>query len=287
MTRIRFSEAELRTGRADPEQVLRAVQAIDEDGFVALEGVVAREHIRLLRERMREDLPIILARKDVPFNFTRSNVQQDPPPLEPYLFKDVLLNEFVIAVTHAIMGDGVQNDFYSGNTALPSTPQRQPVHVDMGHLWPNMKVATPPYALVVNLTLGAVSAANGSTEIWPGTHRDTSVPLSAGDIKVDQDRLEAQRRARPPLQPELDEGTVLIRDMRLWHAGMPNPSNEPRFMLAMIHWVGWWPCGGRIKVPAAAKEFFEHPVLRTHAEFVEGEIPYLGNNTAYDLEEPS
>jgi len=55
----------------------------------------------------------------------------------------------------------------------------------------------------------------------------------------------------------------------------------------MIHWVGWWPCGGSIKVPAAAKEFFEHPVLRTHAEFVEGEIPYLGNNTAYDLEEPS
>jgi RNA polymerase primary sigma factor len=35
-------------------------------------------------------------------------------------------------------------------------------------------------------------------------------------------------------------GSVLIRDMRLWHNGMPNPSDSVRPMVAMIHWIHWW-----------------------------------------------
>ena len=47
------------------------------------------------------------------------NVQQDPPPFPPYLFRDVLLNDMVIAVTTAVLGTPVKNTMYGGNTAMP------------------------------------------------------------------------------------------------------------------------------------------------------------------------
>ena len=31
------------------------------------------------------------------------------------------------------------------------------------------------------------------------------------------------------------QGDVLIRDRRLWHRGMPNATDEPRHMLALVH----------------------------------------------------
>jgi hypothetical protein len=61
------------------------------------------------------DTSTILARDDIPFNFNVGNIQQDPPPFPPYLFEDVLLNPFVVAITRSILGPGLKNSFYSGN----------------------------------------------------------------------------------------------------------------------------------------------------------------------------
>jgi len=284
MTILEFSPAERAAGKPTRASIETAKEALERDGVVVLNDIVDLDHIATIRDRMLEDLPKVLNRKDAPFNFTKSNVQQDPPPFHPYLFEDVLLNEFVIAVTESVLGPGLYNAYYSGNTALPNTEQRQPVHADLGHLWANSKVATPAYALVVNIPLVDMGAFNGSTEIWPGTHLDTSVAMQAGDITVAEDRLEAQRRVEPPLQPEVKAGSVVIRDIRMWHAGMPNPSDQPRPMIAMIHWVGWWHPGEQPTFPAETREFFEHPVLLTKADFVEGPIDYLGNNEAFDMQ---
>jgi hypothetical protein len=284
MVRIRPTDEEQARGVFGTESIARGIEAIETDGFVVVEDVVDLDHIQRLRERMLEDLPLILEREDAPFNFTRSNVQQDPPPFAPYLFRDVLFNEYAIALTHAVFGDGLYNAFYSGNTALPNTAQRQPVHADMGHLWPNMKHATPAYALVVNIPVVDMHPGNGSTEIWPGTHLDTSVSLQQGDIKVSAEKLAAQREIASPIQPEVRAGSILIRDMRLWHAGMPNPSDDPRPMIAMIHWVGWWPHGEEMTFPAESRDFFEHPILKTRAKYVHGPIDYLRHGEAYDLD---
>lgn len=32
----------------------------------------------------------------------------------------------------------------------------------------------------------------------------------------------------------------MIRDLRLWHAGMPNRTDKVRVMLAMIHFAAWY-----------------------------------------------
>jgi ectoine hydroxylase-related dioxygenase (phytanoyl-CoA dioxygenase family) len=80
---------------------------------------------------------------------------------------------------------------------------------------------------------------NGSTEIWLGTHAGTSIADQEGahgdraSGRIKKDLLEAQRAVRPPSQPIVKKGSIIVRDLRLWHGGKPNLSDEPRVMLAM------------------------------------------------------
>lgn len=283
MIQIEITSAEREQKFLTPEQLQTAVKAIREDGFVVLKDAVDPEHVRILRDRMWADVDRFVNRPDAPFNWNRGNVQQDPPPFPPYLFRDVLANDFAIQVTREILGNGMYNAFYSGNTAMPSD-QRQPVHADMGQLWPNQEVAHPPYALVVNLPAVDMGPENGSTEIWPGTHKDTSVVLQDGDIKVAPEVLEKQRAICPPIQPEVSAGSLLIRDMRLWHAGMPNKTQTPRPMIAMIHFVAWWP-SAPIKLHRDAEELLRHPDLRQHAEYTVDAIDYVNAQSAHEFAE--
>lgn len=240
MNSLSVSASELRAGFLAPETLARAVAALREEGFVVLEDVIAPAHLAVLREQMLKDVAAITSRDDVPFQFTRGHIQQDPPPHAPFLFEDVLLNPLVIQVTKAILGPGLKNQFYSGNTNLPGSPA-QPVHTDSGQLWPNLEQAHPAYALVVNVPVVDMDEHNGSTELWPQTHLDTTMFIQQGDeIKVPADKLEGQRQIVPPLQPKVRAGSVLVRDMRMWHRGVPNHSDSPRPMIAMIHVVGWW-----------------------------------------------
>lgn len=282
MIALELTPAERECGKLTPEHLAAVVGALRKYGVVVLNDVIDLAHLDLLRDRMFEDLQLILARDDAPFNFNTSNVQQDPPPFPPYLFRDVLLNDLVIAVTKAMLGPGLKNSYYSGNTSLPGG-QKQPFHPDVGQLWPDLDTATPPFGFVVNVPLVDMSPANGSTELWPGTHRNTAMCVQQGDIKVPEAALEKQRQINQPLQPSVRRGSALIRDIRLWHRGMPNHTGTPRPMIAMIHWIGWWSNAEPVRFPKGTEGFFEHPDLKTNARFVDGPIDYIRHNQAYDF----
>lgn len=126
----------------------------------------------------------------------------------------------------------------SGNTALPPTesspPASQPIHndADFDHL-------PIPFALVVNVPLVTMTPENGSTEVWLGTHTNTTVADQEGahgdraSGRIKQNLLEARRAIRAPCQPIVKKGSIIVRDLRLWHGGKPNYTSEPRVMLAM------------------------------------------------------
>ncbi len=282
MIALNVSSNELSAGSLHPDTLGKAVEAIRRDGFVVLENVVSLDSIAVLREKALEDVKALLARPDAPFNFNTGNLQQDPPPFPPYLFRDVLVNDFVAQVTGALLGPGVKNAFYSGNTALPSDAC-QPVHPDVGQLWSGMDTASPAFGLVVNVPLVDMSATNGATELWPETHTDTTKDVF-NDIKVSVEDLDRWRNRTTPLQPTVAAGGVVIRDIRLWHRGMPNHSDQPRPMIAMIHWVRWWSDMAPLKFPRGTEALFEHPILNTHAVFVDGPIDYLHSPQAYDFQ---
>ena len=126
----------------------------------------------------------------------------------------------------------------SGNTALPPTPSSppasQPTHNDADFDHPSI-----PFALVVNVPLVTMTPENGSTEIWLGTHQGTTIADQEGEHgdrasgRIKQHLLDARREVRPPSQPVVKKGSIVIRDLRLWHGGKPNLGEDPRVMLAM------------------------------------------------------
>ena len=282
MIELNLSDDEHATRKLKPEHLQRAVTAIRNEGFVLLHRAIDLDHIAILRARMLADVDEILSLDNVPYQFNNGHLQQDPPPFPPYLFRDIVANDFVVEITQAVLGEGVKNSFYSGNTCLPNTSQ-QPLHVDSGQLWPDLAHATPAYSLVVNVPVVDTSPQNGSTELWPGTHLDTN-RTQGEDIKLSPAAEARHRSECLPLQPSVPAGSALVRDIRLWHRGMPNHTQQPRPMIAMIHWPRWWHTGKPLRFPKGSEELFAGSALDTVAEFVDGPIDYIDRNNKYDYQ---
>ena len=284
MTAIELTDEDRSADALVGDRLTAAVAALRTDGFVVLKDVVDPVHLDILHARMIADIESIRSRPDAPYNWNSGNLQQDPPPFPPYLFADVLLNTYAISVTSAILGPGLKNVMYGGNTALPGD-QRQPVHADLGHLWPlsSLEGPQPPAQLVVNVPTVDVSPENGATELWPGTHRELSVGIG-DDIKIAPVQLETRRAIAPPFQPTFDRGSLLIRDIRLWHAGMPNRTDQPRPMIAMVHATEWLATGTPLLFPTGTETFFEHPVLTTAARFTDAGIDYIAVPQGFEFE---
>lgn len=125
---------------------------------------------------------------------------------------------------------------------------RQPVHKDSSFDHPKF-----PYFFIANIPLCDFTVKNGSTEFWLGSHAQTSISeqviatepsqenryIKIGDKTpwIKAEVLDARRKIRPPLQPEVSRGDVMIRDLRTWHAGMPNDSDQHRIMLGLGYQV--------------------------------------------------
>jgi hypothetical protein len=55
-------------------------------------------------------------------------------------------------------------------------------------------------------------------------------------------------------------------------------------MIAMIHTTSWFATPS-LRFPRGTEEFFDHPHLRTVAEYVDGQIDYLNEPQAYEFSE--
>lgn len=139
-------------------------------------------------------------------------------------------------------------------------PQRQPVHSDADFAHP-----THPFALVVNVPLIDFTPENGSTELWLGTHTGDLSGLQVqegahGDRasgRIREELLTERRKVRGPSQPKIKKGSIVVRDLRLWHAGMPNLTDEVRVMLAMIHFAPWYRNPMRLEFSESVKGAIE------------------------------
>ena len=281
MNEIQINNKERLIKHLSQQNLNKAVEAIREDGYVIIHDIIEQSNISALRSRMMTDINKILSLDIVPYQFKKGHIQQDPPPFKPFLFRDILVNPFVIDVSHYLLGDGVKNAFYSGNCCLPGS-QRQPVHFDMGHLWPNWPNSHPAHALVVNVPIVDMNPENGSTELWPQTHLNTTSNDKTKDIKIPSRIIEAHRQKIKPFQPKIPIGSILIRDIRLWHCGMPNKTDTPRPMIAMIHYPRWYETGIPIQFATGSEEVLKDERLTTVATFLNKPIDYIGHNNTYD-----
>ncbi|RKU15195.1 hypothetical protein C6500_21115 [Candidatus Poribacteria bacterium] len=260
---ITVQPEELTAGKLTDVHVEQAITAIRVDGYVILENVINHDHLDILRERMDADSQILInAEKWGGAGRLKGHLQQGPPPFAPYIFTDIVANPYVVQVTKELLGSGVYNNFYNGNTNCPGSTT-QPLHRDGAHLWPNQEVAHPTTEVVVNISPQDTTEENGSVELWPGSH------LQVGDGGVDEEQEEARRKICPPIRGNAKKGSTLIRDMRLWHRGVPNPSDKPRHMIALIYRVSWLKSNRRLKYKTGCEAAFENSDLDHNAEFLD------------------
>ena len=68
---------------------------------------------------------------------------------------------------------------------------------------------------------------------------------------------------------------MLLRDSRLWHRGVPNPSDEYRHMIAMVVVSAGKPRGRPIVFSRNCEALLSSAPLRFHATFTDEPIDYL------------
>ncbi|CAK7201575.1 hypothetical protein SEUCBS139899_004281 [Sporothrix eucalyptigena] len=274
---VQLTDEERTTGELSLEHIGIAVSAMHRDGLVVLENAVDVAHMDAINTILVKDAEEMAKMESTHFNGNSvdgrptGNMSQGPPLDPDLLFEDIWANVPASAVLSAVLGPKPHVNYVNGNTALGGFGDaRQRVHADLF-----FNHAQFPFAVVANYYLVDVSPANGSTELWLGSHRDTSfrdhrncpgaqaakpTELKDGEaIKgelefgIRDERLDARRQVAPPMQPTIRKGSVVLRDLRLWHAGLANPSADPRIMLAFVHTPWWYACPARVVLPASAE----------------------------------
>ncbi|OCT52245.1 phytanoyl-CoA dioxygenase family protein [Cladophialophora carrionii] len=293
------------SGKPTLDIITEGVSFLHKDGIIVLDNAIDVAHIDTLNDKLSPEALEIANDPDHHFNFGKHtrNMDQAPPPTRELMFKDVWCNPFAAAILSAVIGPKPVIHYANGNTALKADPKgRQPVHSDCEFAHP----AYFPFAYVININLVDVTPRNGGTEVWVGSHhvsvhethnrysghgdRDgQDVQGSDGDgdiggegggeglLTIKSRYLDDRRKHSPPIQISTKKGSLIIRDLRLWHAGMPNLTDEPRIMLAFVASPNWWQGRSKIALPADVKDMVEQWAREEHsllydAEWIEGEV---------------
>jgi ectoine hydroxylase-related dioxygenase (phytanoyl-CoA dioxygenase family) len=250
LVEVKPSGEEIARGRLNDAHIKLFLSGMHRDGVVILRDIIDPAHLEKINEFMIQDTEDEMRKDDTHRNFGVENLQQGPPvaPSE-YFFDDVYLNPILFHAVTLYLGPDAKWDLTTGNNAVPHGTRRQPVHSDA-----MCKHPPAPFYVVANVYTVDTSPSNGSTEIWLGTHHFNSEaqtpPGPRGETHILPKYVEDREKTLRGFQPTVKRGSVLFRDMRLWHAGMPNKSDATRFMIALGFSSSWWHGTMRFRIPA-------------------------------------
>lgn len=177
------------------------------------------------------------------------HLQQSPPRHAPWVTAGWVANPIIEQIATAVLGEGCYVSYCDGNTALPGSGY-QSLHIDSPSPWPTASAAAAAGEafpartthLIVNFAPIAVDERRGAIEVWPGTHLATEA--DADGLCNPQTRVDEQFMLEDfpefvnkfkPARMVTKLGAVCFRDARCWHRGMPNISQTPRPMVALIY----------------------------------------------------
>lgn len=266
MVSVDITPEERTAGRLAADKLAAAVRAMDEDGVVALRGAIDLGPVDALGARMFEDLARYEAEYEIDNNFQGIR----PPPFHPYLFPEIIFNEPAVSVSRAVLGEGAALTGYGANTAFVGA-QTQHVHADS--VPPEPGPYGPCAHLVVNVPLVDMTEANGATIYWPGTHRD--LRLHSGNRFPTEEMLAEWEARRPSERVLARRGDLVLRDLRVWHGGMPNRTTQHRPMLAIVY-SARRPDHGTFEAEEGSEAFWaSHPLVSATPAFAPRPIEYL------------
>jgi ectoine hydroxylase-related dioxygenase (phytanoyl-CoA dioxygenase family) len=143
----------------------------------------------------------------------------EPPFDNPRLFA----NPYLLPLLSSELGEEFILGAFGIVCSLASAPA-QHRHHDGGILFRSgIDFVLPVTAITVGIPLLEMNEVHGTTALWPGSHRD-------------QSRIEREEG----IEPIVREGSCMLWDFRLWHAGTPNRSTVPRPLLYLTYCRPWF-----------------------------------------------
>lgn len=216
-------------------EIDRAAEIFHRDGFVAVEGTLNPEQLafaqagakRVIAEQM-EAIPLDKANRGYARYSFGSQVHHPE-------WTQLIDLPTVLPLAKRIFGS---DDFYcTGAGGDYSTPgaEIQHLHADIGEFFhdPLNRVTfqdVPTPMLVINFLMVDFTEANGAIRFIPCTHRNRQQIPSLED----EPAWMKQSILCAPV------GTAVFRDVRCWHGGTANRSNEHRPMTSVGYYAPWF-----------------------------------------------
>ena len=224
--RITPSEAERNAGVFSKATLDKAAHCVRTEGCLILEDIVnpalvieardtfVRKYDRYLDGRNHDDALEVGDRRQM--------ITLDLEP--PFDQRELVANSWLCPVLSAAFEGDFVLGAYGVVCSLPAA-QRQHIHQDGGDLFPQAALnrMVPTAAITVAIPLLEMNEIHGTTALWPGSHHvDTLGSAEVGE------------------EPLVREGSCVIWDYRLRHAGTPNRSPVPRPLLYMTYCRPWF-----------------------------------------------
>jgi ectoine hydroxylase-related dioxygenase (phytanoyl-CoA dioxygenase family) len=234
---MKLSQAELSRGQLAPETLEQAVNQIKSNGFVVLENVLPLDLVDELNADFLQTVDTLLKtnaeKTEVNTSaFRKNRIRMDLPFRAPYTNPQILTNPFALPIIEQIIGADCRMFYFSVDAPMPGSDY-QTVHGDYAPFYPEADAVLPITGLVVNYPLVDVTEQNGPLEAWPNTHLTPEKFYTGNHVQEAAKKVEPVKMLTP-------KGSLLIRDIRMWHRGTPNVSNEIRPNMALIYGRSWW-----------------------------------------------
>ena len=219
----------------DPTETRKAANIFHRDGFTIIQSALTADQLvmaqsgadRVITQQMKQ-IPLDQANRGYARYSFGSQVHHPE-------WAQLIDNPSILPILEAIWNNP---DFVcSGAGGDYSTPgaEIQPLHSDLGDFFNDslglvtVKDIPTPF-IVVNYLMVEFTQMNGATRFVPGTHR-TRTPIPT--LEEEPERFKQSFICAPA-------GTALVRDVRCWHGGNPNISNQIRPMLGIGYFAPWY-----------------------------------------------
>ncbi len=221
--------------------------ALRRDGFVIFDSVLDESLVERLRKALLERIDDYVA---VVAGGRRQSRYHLPLCLtEPFIDDMVITNPLVMPALVETLGDDLAISYFGSDTVAAGSTY-QDVHSDGSPLFPELPMNLSTYGVVVNFPLVDCHEDNGPLEIWPNaTHHLAGIDPQAGSAITSGTPVVASA------------GSLIMRDLRLWHRGTPNRTTELRPMISVVYsrpWYRFGPAEVGYPEPRIARDDYHH-----------------------------
>lgn len=231
--RITLTKEEQQDRCLASESLEQAVQYLRDIGAVIIESAVPSDLLSDIRRAFVEDAP------------ERGRINPDKLP---HCDPDIIANPFALAVLRAILGGKIALGHYQISRADPGTGRETGASRGGSHLFPELPCPLPPSCIQMAVPAADWTEEGGAPRIWPGSHLLIDQPPS--DVK----NIALRARQLPSIRTPMEEGSLFLSDLRLWHAGMPNRSSHATLTLHLRYVRVFAHSHERYSVPEAVRQ---------------------------------